>query len=245
MDILLKNGERLDDLNRNNYKIIQHPDYFTFGMDAVLLSSFAVVHKSEIHMDLCCGNGVIPILLAAKNKGTSYAGAEINDKLVDMAARSVALNGLADKITIHNADIRNMKNFKFGDTFDVITANPPYMAAETGAKNENYDMAIARHEILCNLDDVAAAAAKLLRFGGRFYMVHRPSRLADIIFVLRKYGLEPKILRFVHPKAGAAPNTLLISASNGGKPHLDVKPPLIIYDDKGQYTEEVYRIYYE
>jgi tRNA1Val (adenine37-N6)-methyltransferase len=241
--ILLKDKERLDDLHRNNYKIIQHPDHFTFGMDAVLLSDFALVHKSETHMDLCCGNGVIPILLAAKNKGVSYGGAEINEKLADMAVRSVALNGLTDKIAIHNVDIRTMGDF--GGSLDVVTANPPYMAADTGAPNENYHMAIARHEILCNLDDVAAATTKLLRYGGRFYMVHRPGRLGDIMVTLRKYRLEPKALRFVQPKADTAPNTLLIGAVKGGKPHLDAKPPLIVYDDKGQYTEEIRRIYYE
>jgi len=241
--MILKDRERLDDLHRNNYKIIQHPDLFTFGMDAVLLSAFATVHKSETHMDLCSGNGVIPILLAAKNKGISYAGAEINPKLADMAARSVALNDLADKITIHNVDIREMTGF--GDNFDVVTANPPYMAADTGAQNENYDMAIARHEILCNLDDVASSAAKLLRYGGRFYMVHRPGRLADIIATLRKHGLEPKLLRLVHPKADAPPNTLLIAAAKGGKPHLNIQPPLVVYDESGQYTDEIRRIYYE
>ena len=241
--ILLKDGERLDDLHRNNYKIIQNPAYFAFGMDAVLLSSFAVVHKSETHMDLCCGNGVIPILLASKNKGISYAGAEINEKLVDMAKRSVALNGLEDKITIYNTDIRYMDGF--GTNFDVVTANPPYMAAQTGAQNENYDMAIARHEILCNLEDVVSAAAKLLRYGGRFYMVHRPGRLADIVAALRKFDLEPKTLRLVQPKADASPNTILIAAAKGGKPHLDIKPPLVVYNDQGQYTEEIIRIYYD
>ncbi|MCL2376148.1 MAG: tRNA1(Val) (adenine(37)-N6)-methyltransferase [Defluviitaleaceae bacterium] len=239
----LKDGERLDYLHREDFKIIQNPAYFMFSMDAVLLSAFATVHKSETHMDLCCGNGIIPILLAAKNKGISYAGAEINEKLVDMAMRSVALNGLEEKIAIHNMDIRKMDGF--GADFDVVTANPPYMAAQTGAKNENYDMAIARHEILCSLEDVVRAAARLLRFGGRFYMVHRPGRLGDIVASLRQYNLEPKILRFVQPKVDSPPNILLIAAAKGAKPHLDVKPPLIVYDEKGQYTEEIRRIYYE
>jgi len=241
--ITLKDGERLDDLHRNGTKLIQNPAYFMFGMDAVLLSAFATVHKNETHMDLCCGNGVIPILLSLKNKGTSYAGVEINEKLVDMATRSVTLNGLEDKITIHYADIRNMDSFDMN--FDVVTANPPYMATQTGAKNESYDIAIARHEILCNLEDVARAATRLLRFGGRFYMVHRPGRLVDIMTTLRKYNLEPKVLRLAQAKADALPNILLISATKGAKPHLDVKSPLIIYDSEGQYTEEVRRIYYD
>jgi len=241
--IELKDGERLDYLHREDFKIIQNPAYFMFSMDAVLLSSFATVHKSETHMDLCCGNGIIPILLAAKNKGISYAGAEINEKLVDMAMRSVALNGLEDKIAIYNMDIRQMDGF--GADFDVVTANPPYMAAQTGAKNENYDMAIARHEILCNLEDVVRAAARLLRFGGRFYMVHRPGRLADIVTTMRQHNLEPKTLRFVQPKADAPPNMLLIAAAKGGKAHLDVKSPIVVYDNNGDYSEEIRRIYYE
>jgi len=243
MPIALKDGERLDDLHRNNYKIIQNPQYFTFGMDAVLLSAFAKIRPNESHMDLCCGNGIIPILLEAKYPGGTYAGVEIQDELSDMAARSVALNGLADKISIHNMDIRNLDDF--GRNFDVVTANPPYLAAHTGFENESYDRAIARHEILCTLDDVIRAAAKLLRFGGRFYMVHRPGRFADIICTLRKHSLEPKTLRLVQPKVNADPNTLLIAAAKGGKPHLDLKQPLVIYDDKGQYTDEVHRMYYD
>jgi tRNA1Val (adenine37-N6)-methyltransferase len=212
-------------------------------MDAVLLSSFATVHKNETHMDLCCGNGIIPILLAAKNKGASYMGAEINENLVDMATRSAALNGLTDKISIHHIDIRHMDDF--GANFHVVTANPPYLAADTGAQNKKCHMAQARHEISCTLDDVARAAAKLLRFGGRFYMVHRPARLADIISALRRHKLEPKLLQTVQPKATAPPNMLLIAAKKGAAPHLDIKPPLIVYDALGQYTDEINRIYYD
>ena len=244
-DLILQEGERLDDLHRNGYKIIQNPRYFSFGMDAVLLSAFAKVHKNERHMDFCCGNGIIPILLAAKCDGVNFWGMEIQKQLADMAARSVALNGLGDEIRIIHGDIKGAADMLGHGTFDVITVNPPYMAAGSGLENESSPMAIARHEIMCSLDDVADSASKLLRFGGRLYMVHRPGRLADIVFTLRKHGLEPKTLRLVQSKADEAPNTLLIMAAKGGKAHLNVEKPLVIYDQHGKYTREVYGIYYE
>ena len=245
LELVLQEGERLDDLHRKGYRIIQNPRYFSFGMDAVLLSAFAKVHKNEKHMDFCCGNGIVPILLAAKCAGASYCGMEIQEPLADMAMRSVALNGLEDKIRIIHGDIRKAAGILGHGTFDVITVNPPYMAAGSGFENEDSPMAIARHEIMCNLEDVAISAAKLLRFGGRLYMVHRPGRLADIVFTLRKHGLESKILRFVQSKIGEGPNTLLIMAAKGGKVHLNVEKPLIVYDEQGKYTQEVYEIYYE
>jgi tRNA1Val (adenine37-N6)-methyltransferase len=243
---VLKAGERLDDLHRNNYKIIQHPGFFSFGMDAVLLSAFAKIHKNEKHLDLCTGNGIVPLLLAARyqNLALSFCGVEIQEVLADMARRSVAINGLDGKIDIVCGDIKQSLSFFGHSSFDVITANPPYMEAGSGFKNESYEMTIARHEVLCTLDDVCASAAKLLRFGGRFYMVHRPGRLADIVSSLRNHGLEPKVLRFVHPKAACLPNTLLVMAAKGGKPHLNVDVPLIVYDEAGKYTREVYEIYY-
>ena len=245
LDLVLQEGERLDDLHRNGYKIIQNPRFFSFGMDAVLLSAFAKVYKNEKHMDFCCGNGIVPILLEAKCMGTSFWGMEIQEQLADMASRSVALNGLEEKINIIRGDIKEAAGMLGHGAFDVITVNPPYMATGSGFENENSPMAIARHEIMCNLDDVAAAASKLLRFGGRFYMVHRPGRLTDIMFTLRKYSLEPKILRFVQSKVDEPPNTLLIMAAKGGKVHLNVEKPLIVYDEQGKYTREVHGIYYE
>ncbi|MCL2397897.1 MAG: tRNA1(Val) (adenine(37)-N6)-methyltransferase [Defluviitaleaceae bacterium] len=241
----LKDGERLDDLHRNGYKIIQHPKGFCFGMDAVLLAAFAKVHKNENHMDFCCGNGVVPILLAARYAGASFYGMEIQEQPAEMAKRSVALNGLCDKISIIHGDIKEAADIFGHGSFDVITVNPPYMPPGSGFENESTEMAIARHELKCNLDDVALAASKALRYGGRLYMVHRPGRLADIICALRDHGLEPKILRFAQPRAGGAPNMLLIMAIRGGKPHLNMEPPLIIYDSKGVYTQEVRELYYE
>jgi tRNA1Val (adenine37-N6)-methyltransferase len=242
--LFLKPGERLDDLHRNNYKIIQNPSMFCFGMDAVLLSDFAKVHRGRRHIDLCAGNGIIPILLAAKSKGLSFTGIEIQEDLADMAARSVVLNGLQDRVRIIHGDIKTFM-LPLGENVDVITANPPYMAVGSGEQSPCNSNAIARHEIACTLDDVIAAAARLLVSKGRFYMVHRPARMAEIFATLAKYDFAPKTLRLVQPKADAPPNLLLISAIKGGGSNLVVEAPLIIYDSNGNYTEEVHKIYYE
>ena len=244
--VILKEKERIDDLHRNNLKIIQHPSHFSFGMDAVLLAAFCKLHKNERHIDLCCGGGVIPLLLSARNaNAASFSGIEIQRDLAEMAKRSVALNGLEDKITIHQGDIKASSDIFKPASFHVVTANPPYMQEGSGEKNIGREFAIARHEIMCNLDDVVKAAAFSLNYGGRFYMVHRPGRLADIVCTLRRYNMEPKIMRLVQPNAESPPNTLLIMAAKGGKPHLNIETPLVVYDNKGQYTEEVQRIYYE
>jgi len=245
MIISLKEGERLDDLHRSNYKIIQNPCYFSFGMDAVLLASFADIHKNEKHLDICCGNGVVPILLAARHPAASFCGIEIQQELAEMAMRSVAFNGLENKISIVNGDLKNAANFFPASSFDAMTANPPYAAPGSGLENISKEMAIARHEIACTLDDVCACASKMLRFGGRFYMVHRPTRLADIIVAMRKNNLEPKTLRFVQPRTDAPPNTMLIMAAKGGKPQLNIQPPLVVYGADGKYTPEVKGIYYD
>ena len=244
MDVKLKSGERLDDLHRSNFKIIQNPQYFSFGMDAVLLAAFTQIHKNEKHLDICSGNGVIPILLAARYPYGNFCGLEIQEDLAEMASRSVALNGLGDKIRIICGDLKQADKLLPQASFDVLTANPPYIVSGGGFENLNREMAIARHEIMCTLEDVCECAAKMLRFGGRLYMVHRPSRLADVICAMRNAGLEPKILRFVQPKAGQNPNTMLIMAAKGGKPQLNTAPPLVVYGPDGEYTQEVYDIYY-
>lgn len=233
MDVPVKEHERVDDLNRNGYKIIQDPKRFCFGMDAVLLSDFAKVKKGELVLDLGTGTGVIPVLLEAKTEGKHFMGLEIQPESVDMAKRSVEMNGLSEKISIVHGDIRLIHQYFKPASFDVITANPPYMNEGGGLLNPLSPKAIARHEILCSLSDVVSAAAKLLRFNGRLYMVHRPHRLADAFVLLRQYGIEPKVIRFVHPYVHKEPEMVLIEASRGGKPFLKVLPPLIIYEDKG------------
>ena len=194
MIIELKSDERLDDLQRNGYQIIQKKNGFCFGMDAVLLSGFARVKQGEKAIDLGTGTGIIPILLEAKYEGEHYTGLEIQDEMADMAARSVALNHLEEKVSIVKGDIKEASRLFGAASFDVVTSNPPYMNDAHGLKNPDLPKAISRHEVLCTLDDVTREAARLLRPGGRFYMVHRPHRLIEIITALTKYKLEPKLL---------------------------------------------------
>jgi len=245
MKVEIKDTERIDDLHRNGYQIIQDPKRFCFGVDAVLLSGFAASKKGEKVIDLGTGTGIIPILMEAKTEGEHFTGLEIQPESAEMAKRSVLFNDLDEKIDIVCGDIKEAdKLFKAG-SFDVVTSNPPYMNDGGGLKNDYGPKAIARHEILCSLDDVAKAASWLLRYGGRFYMVHRPHRLADIICTLRKYKLEPKRLRFVQPYQDREPNMVLIEAASGGKSMMKVMPPLIIYKEDGTYTEETVEIYYK
>lgn len=235
--------ERLDDLHRNNYKIIQNPKKFCFGMDAVLLSGFAQVKEGEKALDLGTGTGIIPILLEAKCKGEHYTALEIQEESADMARRSVAYNGLSEKIKIVTGDIKEAGKLFKAASFDVVTTNPPYMNNSHGLVNPEMPKAIARHELLCSLDDVIREGAKVLKPGGRFYMVHRPMRLVEIINTLTKYKLEPKRIRMVHPYVNKEPNMVLIEAVRGGKPQLTVEPPLVVYEDINVYTQEIYDIY--
>lgn len=241
----LKPNERIDDLHRNGYLIIQDPEKFCFGVDAVLLTGFTEVKKNETVLDLGTGTGVIPILLEGKTQGSHFIGIDIQQESVEMASRSVIMNELEHKIEIHHCDIKQLdKSYKLS-SFDVITSNPPYMNEGGGIINEYGPKAIARHELLCNLEDVIYGTSKLLKSGGRFYMIHRPHRLTDIFILLRKYKLEPKKLRLVHSHINKEPSMVLIEAIRGGKPMLKVKPPIIIYKDNGEYTEEIIKIYYE
>lgn len=245
MNVEIKDYERVDDLHRNNYKIIQDPKRFCFGIDAVILSGFTEVKKGEKVMDLCTGTGIIPILLEAKTEGGSFTGLEVQSESAEMARRSVIMNDLQDKVFIDEGDIKYIDNIYKPATFDVVTVNPPYMNDGGGIKNDFSPKTIARHEVLCSLDDVVRASARLLTPKGRLYMVHRPHRLADIIVTLRKYRLEPKKIRFVHSFIDREPSMVLIEAISNGKPMIKVMPPLIVYKDDKNYTDEIMKIYYE
>jgi len=243
MEIDLKENERLDDLQQNGYKIIQNTEIFCFGMDAVLLSSFAVAKEGDKVLDLGTGNGVIPILMEAKTKAAQFTGIEIQDINVDMAIRSVVFNGLENKIKIMQGDIKEASSIFGGASFDVVTSNPPYMNENHGLVNPDSHKAIARHEILCTLEDVIREASKVLKYNGKFYMVHRPQRMVEIFEILTKYKLEPKRIRLVHPYLNRAANMILIEAIKGANPLLKVEQPLIIYEQEGIYTEELYKLY--
>lgn len=243
MTINLKENERIDDLQRNGYRIIQNTKGFCFGMDAVLLSGFAFVKPRERAIDLGTGTGIIPILLEAKCQGEHYTGLEIQEEMADMARRSVALNQLEKKVSVVTGDIREASRLFGAASFDVVTSNPPYMNDAHGLKNPELPKAIARHEVLCTLEDVAGQAARLLKPGGRFYLVHRPHRLIEIITALTRVKLEPKRMKLVHPFVDKEANMVLIEAVRGGKSMIKVEAPIIVYKEPGVYTDEIYTIY--
>lgn len=236
-------GERIDELQRNGYRIIQNPERFCFGMDAVLLSGFARAKKQERCLDLGCGNGIIPILMEAKTEGKHFTGLEIQPESADMAKRSVALNGLQDRIDIVEGDIKDASKIFGASSFHVVTTNPPYMTAQHGLTNLYEAKTIARHEVLCNLKDIIRESARLLMPGGRFYMVHRPFRLAEIISLMVQYRMEPKRMRLVYPYVDREPNMVLIEGLRGGKRRMTVEKPLIVYKEPGKYTDEIYDVY--
>ncbi len=236
-------GERVDDLQRKGYKIIQNEEKFCFGMDAVLLSSFTMVKPGEKVLDLGTGTGIIPILLEAKTEGEHFTGLEIQAESADMARRSVEMNGLSGKIDIVEGDIKEASKIFGKNTMNVVTVNPPYMNDLHGIKNPELPKAIARHEVLCTLEDVVREGAAVLKQNGRMYMVHRPHRLVEIITMMVKYKLEPKRMRLVHPYKDKEANMVLIEALKGGKSMIKVEEPLIVYKDVNVYTEELLKLY--
>ena len=240
---LCREDERIDDLQRNGYRILQKKKGFCFGMDAVLLSGFARVREGERAVDLGTGTGIIPILLQAKTEGRHFTGLEIQEEMAKMAARSVRLNGLEQQVDIVQGDIREASRLFGKASFDVVTSNPPYMNDSHGLKNPDLPKAIARHEVLCTLEDVVREGAKLLVPGGRFYMVHRPHRLVEIINTMTSFKLEPKRIKFVHPFVDKEANMVLIEGIKGGKSMIKVEKPIIVYKEQGVYTDEIYDIY--
>ncbi len=242
-EVLLKENERIDDLQRNHYRIIQDPGRFCFGMDAVLLSGFAKAKQGDRVLDLGTGTGIIPILMEAKTSAKNLVGLEIQPDSADMARRSVRLNGLEKKIEIITGDIKEAESLFGAASFDVVTSNPPYMTEHHGITNPEAPKAIARHELLCSLEDVISQSSRLLKPGGNFFMVHRPFRLVDIFVLLREYKLEPKRMKLVYPFADKEPNMVLIEANRGGRDRMRVEKPLIVYKEPGVYTEEIYDIY--
>ena len=239
---LVQPNERVDDL-QNGFYVIQNPEKFCFGMDAVLLSGFANIRKNETVLDMGTGTGIIPILLKSKGKGGHLTGLEIQEECADMARRSVRYNSLESDIDIICGDIKEAAEIFGAASFDVVTSNPPYMIGQHGQRNPDMPKAIARHEVLCNLEDVVSQAAKVLKERGRFYMVHRPFRLAEIMNVLIKYRLEPKRMQLVYPYIDREPNMVLIEALKGGNSRVTVEPPLIVYKEPGVYTENILKIY--
>lgn len=242
-EIQLKEHERIDDLQLSGLKIIQNSRAFCFGMDAVLLSGFAKAKPGDHVLDLGTGTGIIPLLLSAKTQAKHLTGLEIQPESAEMAKRSVAMNGLEERITIMTGDIKETRVLFGASVFDVVTCNPPYMIADHGLQNPADEKTIARHEVLCTLENVIAQTAAVLKPGGHFYMVHRPFRLAEIMSKMCAYHLEPKRMRLVHPYADREPVMVLIEGVRGGNPRITVEKPLIIYSAPEIYTEELRRDY--
>lgn len=235
--------ERVDDL-QNGFFVIQDPEKFCFGMDAVLLSGFSRIKPGERVLDMGTGTGIIPVLLAANTKGQHFTGLEIQKECVQMAARTVAYNDLQEKVDIVQGDIKEAAEIFGAASFHVVTCNPPYMIGQHGLQNPHMPKAIARHEILCTLEDVVCSASKVLMPGGNFFMVHRPFRLAEIMGTLMKYRLEPKRMQLVYPYIDREPNMVLLEARKGGNSRITVEKPLIVYERPGVYTRDILERYH-
>lgn len=240
---MMNDDERIDDLQRNGYRIIQNKNCFCFGMDAVLLSSFAKAEAGEQVLDLGTGNGVIPILMQAKNPESYFTGLEIQEISANLAKRSVELNDIGEFVKIVQGDIKEASAIFGGASFHVVTTNPPYMNENHGIVNPDNAKAIARHELLCTLEDVVREASKCLKMRGRFYMVHRPQRLVEIFDTMTRHHLEPKRIRMVYPYAHKEANMVLIEAVKGGRTLLKVEEPLFVYNEDGSYTEKLLEMY--
>lgn len=240
---LVYDDESIDDLQLNNLKIIQKRDGFKFGIDAVLLSYFANVKRKFEVIDLCTGTGIIPFLLMGKYNPKKIIGLEIQEEMVEMANRSSKYNGLEDKISFINMDLRDIDKIKELGRFDVLTVNPPYKLSNSGIVNSEDNLAIARHEIKCKLENVISAARILLKDNGRMFMVHRPDRLVDILTLMRQYKIEPKRIQMVQPSIEKAPNIVLIEGQRDGGTFLKWEKPIYVYDEYGNYSDEINTIY--
>lgn len=244
MNLELKENERIDDLELNGLKIIQNKNGFCFGIDAVLLSDFAKdLPKNAKVLDLGTGTGILGILLCGKTKLSKVYGIEIQEKVAEMAKRSILLNNLSDRFEIINDNIKNLSNHFKNDYFDAIISNPPYKKDNSGIKNESKTKLISRHEITASLEDFISTSSKLLKNNCSLYMVHRPERLSELFFLLKKNNLEPKKLRIVQSYFDSKPKLVLIKATKNAKSFLSIEEPLIIYNTDGSYTDEIYSIY--
>ncbi len=239
---MIRTDECLDDL-QNGLFIIQKKDGFKFGVDAVLLADFAKTAKSVNTLDLCTGTGIVPLLLTEKTDTLNIFGLEIQKDIAEMAARSIEYNNLDDRVHITEGDLKNAADIYGKGRFDKITCNPPYMKCGAGLQNDADTKSVSRHEILCTLDDVLRVSRELLISKGRFFMVHRASRLADILCTMRKYGIEPKRLRLIHPSPEKAPNLVLVEGMKDGGEELKILPPLYVYGSDGNYSDEINMIY--
>ncbi|MDD2496779.1 MAG: tRNA1(Val) (adenine(37)-N6)-methyltransferase [Desulfitobacteriaceae bacterium] len=240
---MLKGKERVDSLLWRGLKIIQNPEWFCFSLDAVLLAYFATVRPGDRVVDLGTGTGVIPLLLVARTRKVRITGLEIKAEIIDMARRTISLNGLTEFISLVQGDIKNSTAILGLGQYDLVTSNPPYARASTGRISMSPIKAAAKAEILCNLEDVVREGTGLLNAEGRLALIHRPSRLAEIIFYMKQYGIEPKKMRFIYSRPEKEPNLVLVEGIKNGKKDLVVYPPLYVYDLSGSYSKEMTEIF--
>lgn len=245
MDNFIKENERLEDLGIKGLRIIQNPDYFCFGIDAVLLAWFAsgAVKKRSRVIDLGTGTGIIPLLLYGRTGVEKIQALEIQENMVEMAGRSVACNGLEERIEIIHGDIKNPGAQVQPTSYDVVVSNPPYMKVGHGLKNPTETKAIARHEILCAIEDIVVFAKRMLKDRGKLFLIHRADRLADIMSAMRDHRVEPKRLQFIHPYADKPANLVLVEGMKAGKPYLITEAPIVVYEKDGRYTQTINDIY--
>ncbi len=237
-------GLRLDELGRKGYRILQDPDAFCFGVDAVLLADFAEATRTERVLDMGTGNGILPLLLDAREKGGKIVGLELQEAAAELARENFALNGAEERLSAVCGDLKEASALFGKASFDVVITNPPYQEVGRGVVNPDGAKSLARHEVACTLEDVLREARAVLKLHGRFYIVHRPKRLAEILSGMQAAGIAPRTLRFVHSRAEKQASLVLISGFRGGGKELRVLPPLILYGEDGKYTPEVYEIYY-
>lgn len=243
-EIVLKEDERIDDLEFKGLKLIQNKNGFCFGVDAVLLSDFAKgIKKGANVVDIGTGTGIISILLCGKTNLNKIYAIELQEDVAEMASRSVKLNNLENRMEVININIKDCFSVLEKNKYDAVVTNPPYKKHDTGAKNIDKRQLISRHEVECNLEDIIKNGSLLLRDLGEFYMVHRAERMIDIFVTLRKYKLEPKLVRFVHSKPNEKPNLILVKAVKCAKEFLKIEKPLVIYGENDDYTDEIYEIY--
>ncbi len=238
-------NERIDYIGKKELKIIQASGLFSFSLDSILLAKFVYVpfQKGKL-IDLCSGNGAIPLLLSERTKG-HITGVEIQEKLSDMAKRSVRMNQLENRIDMICQDINQLSPEFLDESYDVATCNPPYykLSEEKDIKTNEW-LAGATHELYCTLEDVVRTMSKLLKNGGKGAIVHRPKRMVELIELMKAYRLEPKRIQFVHPKKESEANIVLIEGTKGGKPGVRILPPLVVYDEHHEYTSEIKEIVY-
>ncbi len=239
MNTFTRDNEKIEDLGIKDYKIIQTKDGFCFGSDAVLLSKFATFKKGDRVLDLCTGTGIIPVLCWALNRLSRIDAVEIMPEVADMAQRTMDLNNLSQVINVKNCDLKNCVEIYGKRQFDAVTCNPPYMPVGDGLVNPNDYLKAARHEFFCTLDDVVRISAGVLKQHGKLFMVHRADRLCDVITTFRKYSIEPKRLSMVHPNSKSAPNLILIEGALYGKVQLKITKPVYMYDDNGNYIQQI------